>query len=261
MMLKPGAVGGDVSMAQQLLQERGLLPPDAAAEVAAQTYGPFSFGAVKTFQAKHPPLAVDAVLGPATWDALQKAPAPQDAVPVPDYAKMSLMGSSVLHLADTEFQAHVAENPLCSNRGPQVDNYLRGRRGDGAGLLRYQQAQPCAPDGWQGAPWCARFALWCLEGAAAALGIAPVTAGWGDLASSQKWLNAAQAHGRLTDEAKPGRVGCIVTSHDGKSHGHVVLVAGIAADGKLFTREGNSANRVAAHLRSASEFAGFVDLG
>lgn len=59
-------------------------------------------------------------------------------------------------------------------------------------------------------------------------------------------------------EPASGRLGLILAP---SGTGHVVLIAGPAPGGRVVTREGNSGNCVAARVRSATEFAGFVDVG
>ena len=142
--------------------------------------------------------------------------------------------------------------------------YLTGENEDAPYLLQYRKAKPCAPDGWQGAPWCGRFARWCVERAVRTLGARSPIAGLGDLASAYKWRQAGQQAGIWHAEPAAGRVALIIVEatagHPG--HGHVVMLAGpMTTRGTVWTREGNSGNRVAAHLRAVAEFSGgFVEL-
>ncbi len=268
--LRPGASDPDVARLDQLLAECGLLPPEAESEQRGGVYGPATERAVRQVQAQSG-IAVDGIVGPVTWSALEGRAEDVAAVmmPPPDGAHMPAVMSGALGLASNEWRAGVVEVPRGANRGPRVDVYLRGLRGDGADLLcaRRLAGKSCptcdgAPGpqaGCIGAPWCGRFALWCIESAARALGVVSPVADWGDLASAGKWRDQAQAHQRWTRTPAPGQVGVILTGTLG--HGHLVLVATVdATGGRLSTREGNSAGGVRARWRRIAEFAGFVDL-
>jgi hypothetical protein len=238
------------------------MPVDAAAEEQEQLYGPWTQGAVRTFQAKHG-LAQDSIVGPRTWAALQggvDAGFLPDEVR-PDFSEAGRLMARALEIALQQLRDGVAEVPLGSNRGPRVDEYLLGRRMDGAYLLHARKVDGY-PEGYQGAPWCARFALWCIERAAFEMAATLPVDGWGDLASSWKWKDQALQRGKLMNKPRAGRAGLILVPpgpNGEKAHGHVVLVARAAGD-RLVTLEGNSANRVASRQRQTSEFVGFVDL-
>jgi hypothetical protein len=125
-----------------------------------------------------------------------------------------------------------------------VDDYLRGVDNDADYLLTTP-----------GPPWCARFAKWCVDSAAKKLRVSSPVKGWGDLASSQKWLARGRAAGRFSTIPAAASVGCILT--DGG--GHVVVVARVLDLGRLMTLEGNSGNRVSLRsTRTTSEFVGFI---
>lgn len=260
-MINPNDTGPQVAALHQALQERGLLPPDAVNEVKWNAYGPITQGAVQTFQVKHA-LAPDRIVGPRTWSMLTTAVDAQGAVPDPDYAKMGEIAKRALAQADAEFYAGVTEHPMGTNRGQRVDEYQIGVRMDGTRYLRWAR-DPRVSDGWGGAPWCGRFAKFCIDSAAAQLARPSPLDGWGPLAAATQWRDAAAARGLLFDDAKPGRVGIIIVppaAAGADPHGHLLLVAA-ADNGFTWTREGNSGNRVAARRRAASECIGFVQIG
>jgi hypothetical protein len=134
----------------------------------------------------------------------------------------------VINVAAAEEQQHVREEPLGSNRGPRVDQYLRS-----AGI----------DPGTGSYPWCASFIVWCFDNAARQLGLAspvPRTAGVHDM-----WQKAGRAGFRRIpydaaigdpSQVQPGHVFFIDT---GEGHGHTGLVVG--RDGNEFqTIEGNT---------------------
>lgn len=248
-VIHPGDRGSMVGLLAQKLFERGLFIPDN--ELTQRVYGPGTEATVRDFQAKHG-LKVDGVVGGKTWDELDDATDRDDtAIPPLALEGLSILSSLILRIADKEFRRPTLEHPLGSNRGPEVDQYLVGHDGRGVYLRDYIAHRGT----FLGAPWCGRFSLWCIEEAAEQLQIASPVLGWGDLASSAKWLEQARLNKRLRTDPMPGDVGCILTG----GHGHVVLVCMVSdALKQVGTREGNSGNRVAARIRSIAEFAGFI---
>src|SRR5215470_9413114 len=116
-------------------------------------FGPQTAEAVDLFQTRSAdhfglPLDVDGKVGPLTWASLFASPQ------VPTVATTSSpLLAEALNFAAT--QIGVMEQPLGSNRGPQVDQYLRS-----AGV-----------DPTQGSfPWCAAFVYFCFQQAAKSLG-------------------------------------------------------------------------------------------
>lgn len=253
-----GARGLAVAQLHQQLLERGVLAPEAAAEVAAQAFGPQTAGAVATFQAQSG-LAADGICGPKTWQALVAGDADDHGDPVllSQANGAGRFGRAALIAAHAELVAGVREEPPGTNRGPRVDVYLAGVAEDAPYLLQAKR-DPRGPGGWAGAPWCGRFAKWCVDRAALNLGEASPLRGWGDLASALKWHHQAQTRRCLSDEPAPGRIGILLTS---LGTGHLVLVA--KSSGQVITTiEGNSGNRVATRQRAAIECTGgFVELG
>ena len=134
-VLTPGSKGAAVLAVQQRLNNLGCGP---VAEDG--TFGAETQDAIELFQARSQdtsgaPLKIDGVVGPMTWAALFGA----DTVP-PNATAPSQLLATVLQLASRE--VGTLEDPLGSNRGPRVDQYLRA-----VGL------NPA--DG--SFPWCAAF--------------------------------------------------------------------------------------------------------
>ena len=132
-----------------------------------------------------------------------------------------------------------AESPSKSNRGPVVDRFNRGRRGDGEKLV--------------GKPWCARFARYCYEEAAEELGLPPPFAGIkGTLAAVTSWPTSLKGY---ETPPKPGAVGILLK----KGVRHATIVIRTEGD-KVVTVEGNHKGRVALVSRPKSDFAVFLDV-
>ena len=180
--------------------------------------------AVKRFQARFAdtdglPLKVDGVVGPLTWGALF---GPDTTEPLP----ASPLGAAAILAARREIG--VREAPPGSNRGPRVDEYIRG-----VGL------DPMAGS----FAWCAAFVYFCFGTAAAAANRRnPLVRTAGVLA---QW-NQSERHGarrikasdaaRRPDLVKPGHI--FILDY-GRGVGHMGLVSTIRG-GKLVTIEGNT---------------------
>jgi hypothetical protein len=173
---------------------------------------------VKVFQlqhvdAFHRPLLSDGEIGPLTWGALFDEPA------------VAAGGGGQLAraaLAVAQTQIGVMEDPVGSNRGPMVDQYLR------------------ATDTAPGKFWCMAFIYWCFQQAAAQLGVAntfPRTAGcldaWNRSANFRVQQSAARANPALV---VPGSI--FIFDHGG-GLGHAGFVVE-QRSGALRTVEGNS---------------------
>lgn len=222
-VVKLGDADTAVLAVQRRLNQVGCGPVDEDG-----VFGPQTAAAVKMFQARFPdldgqPLKVDGVVGAITWAALF---GPSSGATVTEAAGPLL--AEALKVAVS--QIGVMEQPPGSNRGPEVDRYLRT-----AGLDPTQDSFP----------WCAAFVFWCFSEAAKTLGRQnPVmrTAGvldhWDRAgAASVERITAAKAH---MHEAlvQPGHIFIIDTGEPGGG-GHTGLIEHVVA-GKLVTIEGNT---------------------
>jgi Putative peptidoglycan binding domain/CHAP domain len=207
---------------QSRLNEVGCGPIDVDGEFGDQTESAVRLFQTRFLDMNDQPLKSDGEVGPLTWGALFG----QDTVPVITVPASDL-AQAVLDVART--QLHVREQPLGSNRGPEVDEYIRA-----VGLN---------PTG--DFPWCVCFAFFCYQKAAEQLGMEnPMirTAGVLDL-----WNRAGLAGVPrvLHDSAinnpalvKPGQIFIIDTPPPGGA-GHAGLVEQVVS-GKLVTIEGNT---------------------
>lgn len=188
-------------------------------------FGPKMKQTIKLFQARNvdshgQPLKQDGEVGSLTWAALFG----YDTVPASNTAQDPFL-TRVMRLAAGEEAKKVREVPKNSNRGPQVEAYLRC-----AGV---------AP----GNPWCCAFVYWCFDEAADALSRAnPMvkTAGcldhWRRAPSrGAKRILKQQAVGN-PEVIKPGMI--FIMDH-GRGLGHTGLVEKIAG-GLITTIEGNT---------------------
>lgn len=186
-------------------------------------YGPQMKAAVQLFQARSVdqtgnPLKPDGEVGAITWAALF-TPA---SVPSSAQAGSPLL-TKALQIAAS--QVGVVEVPKNSNKGPEVEAYLK-RVGLGGGYA-----------------WCCAFTYWCADEAAKALGRAnPVvkTAGCLDHWEKSKAAGAA----RITKAhavADPGLVqpGMMFIMDFGGGKGHTGFVTEVLG-GQIRTIEGNT---------------------
>ncbi len=220
-VLTPASNGAAVLAVQQRLNKLGCGP---IAEDGA--FGAETLDAVELFQTRSQdtsgaPLKIDGTVGPMTWGALfGAATAPTNAT-----APSQLL-AAVLQFASGE--VGIMEDPLGSNRGLRVDQYLRA-----VGL------DPAAGS----FPWCAAFVYFCFQQAANTLSVpnpAIKDAGVLDLwnkAGSQGVRRIATPEAAATPSVvQPGCIFVITTS---SGNGHTGLVEQV--DGvRLTTIEGNT---------------------
>lgn len=111
--------------------------------------------------------------------------------------------------------AGILEHPEGSNRGPEIDEYVRRRGGD------------------LGSYWCAYGLAEWMEDAGAAI---PTPSNPADVGSCQVWLEWARARNLLTMTPTPG---CGVLYLDENGHAHH-CGAVIHAEPEIWTFEGNT---------------------
>lgn len=222
-LIKKGEKDKAIVMAvQRRLNESGVGPIDEDGD-----FGKNTEGAVRLFQARFPdtdgqPLKVDGQIGSITWGVLfgvKSVPADEKPVPASPLAKVVKIAGSYVG---------VMERPAGSNRGPQVDKFIKS-----VGL------NPAAGS----YAWCVAFIYYCFQEAADELELQnPMirTAGVLDLwnrAGSKKVprISTAKASGD-PHLVKPGHI--FIMDYGG-GRGHAGLVEKVVG-GKLVTIEGNT---------------------
>jgi len=204
--------------------QRALLGRGCGPLALTGSFDAATVAAVRLFQARFTdvlgtPLKVDGIVGPVTWAALFPDAEPAPVVPPPP------LSAAALDAARGEIG--VREVPPGSNRGPEVDAYLRA-----VGL------EPAAGS----YAWCAAFVYWCFGKGAAVIGAPnplPRTAGalalWNGAKAGATRIAAADAQARPS-LVSPGQIFVLST---GGGLGHVGLVESVDG-GVLTTIEGNT---------------------
>ena len=197
-ILQSGSVGDNVILIQKRLgvQQTGV-------------FGPTTEETVSAFQ-KSVGLEADGEVGPNTWNALFTKPADSN----------DLSGTA-LKIANTLIGVH--EQPLGSNKGPEVSQYLIE-----AG------ASP-------GDPWCMAFVYHCVKTAASQMGVDNPMENIDGKASCSAVYNWAKANNKLVSSPRPGDIFLCIGGTSG--HYHTGFVAGpVTDDDRYMTIEGNSNN-------------------
>jgi len=216
--------------------------------------------AVKLFQSRFPdvtgqPLEIDGKVGSLTWGAMFGA----STVPSNSAAPSALAKAAIVAAIS---QLGVMEKPIGSNRGPQVDGYLRGVG------LNPAEGPP------RGFAWCVAFTHFCYKKAAEDLGLqnphiktAGVLDHWNKAGTKPNVLRVTKARA-VADPAlvKPGSL-FIIDFGEGKGHSGIVIEV---ANGRLVTIEGNtndngSRDGIGVFKRDARKISqinkGFIDYG
>lgn len=175
---------------------------------------------VMLFQTQHHdgtgrPLKADGQVGPLTWAALFSTSAPANT------SAAAGIGTTALAVAIT--QIGVREQPLGSNRGPEVDQYLASVN--------------TPPENF----WCMAFVYWCHRKAAQDSGLAnpfPKTAGCLDAWNRTPAINKISRAGAIASPTVV-RPGMVFILDFGGDHGHTGFVRE-NRNGALITVEGNS---------------------
>ncbi|MFY8188894.1 MAG: CHAP domain-containing protein [Flavobacterium sp.] len=186
-------------------------------------FGPQTERAVKLFQTRHvdftgKALLADGIVGPITWQTLFEVE-----ITAPKATKELLL--KAVEIAKT--QIGVVEQPLNTNRGPEVDAYLRS-----VGLN---------PEG-NNYSWCAAFVYWCFQEAAAHLQTSnPLVKTAGVLKHWQKTTGVKVSLEEAKNNPSLIQVGAIFIIDHGRGLGHTGIVEQISG-GNLTTIEGNTNN-------------------
>lgn len=225
-LIKMGEADASIvkALKKQLNAALVLAPADRLNETDPN-FGPRMKQLVKLFQARNVdregrPLRQDGEVGSLTWEALFGVAS----VPASEEPGNDLL-AQVLDIAAGEEAKQVREVPRNSNRGPQVDAYLK-RAGVSPGLA-----------------WCCAFVYWCFDEAAKAVGQAnPMVRTAGCL---DHWRRAPE-HGatrilaaRAVQNPELVQAGMIFIMDHGGGLGHTGLVEKVEG-GLITTIEGNT---------------------
>jgi peptidoglycan hydrolase-like protein with peptidoglycan-binding domain len=211
-----------VKAVQQRLNEVGCGPLSVNGIFDSVTRAAVQFYQARTIDSQGQSLMVDGLVGPLTWAALFG----NQALPTIDDRPASPLIQACLSVAAS--QVGVMEDPPGSNRGPQVDEYLRS-----VGL-----------DPSDGSyPWCAAFVYWSFNEGANSAGITnPVIRTAGVL---DHWKRAGEAGvtrispDDVMDDFSLLSPGLVFIMSTGGGKGHMGLVEDFRGD-RLITIEGNT---------------------
>lgn len=201
------------------LKKLGYPPAQGDFQLHAGVYDAQFKSLIKLFQSQHVdalgrPLKVDGEIGPITWGAIFDVPEVE-----------ATAGGNKLRdraLAKAVTQIGIREKPVGSNKGPEVEAYLRST-GLGGGFF-----------------WCMAFVYWCFrESANGSANPFPKTAGCMDAWSKSRDFRITKAEAKQ----KPSLVvpGSVFILDYGGGAGHTGFVLS-AANGALRTVEGNTNN-------------------
>jgi hypothetical protein len=209
-----------VTAIQKQLNAKGCGPIDEDGDFGTNTVRAVKLFQTRNSDAKGNPLEADGMIGAITWATLFGT----DQVPVANTGATGLL-KKVLEVAAS--QIGVIEQPPYSNRGPEVDLYLRT-----VGLN---------PEG-QHYSWCMAFVYWCFNEAAKSLTVKnPLVKTAGCL---NQWNSSTCPKIKMDDAVNnPSLVqpGFIFIIDHGGGNGHTGLVESVNG-GMINTIEGNTNN-------------------
>jgi hypothetical protein len=214
--------GASIRVVQERLNHVGCGPIDENGIFNKQTKAAVQFFQARSVDSQGQTLKVDGVVGPLTWAALFGS----HGLPQSIGEAVSPLVKHTLVVAAT--QVGVMEQPLGSNRGPQVDEYIKS-----LGLDPNNDSYP----------WCAAFVYWTFQQAATTLGVPnPAIRTAGVL---KHWNEAGRAGvTRLLPDEIEGdfallRSGLVFVIGTGGGKGHMGIVEDFRDD-RLITIEGNT---------------------
>ena len=214
-----------VKAIQRQLNAKGCGPIDADGDFGGNTVSAVKLFQTRNSDANGQPLEADGKIGAVTWATLFGS----NEVPVATVSATGLLSNA---LAVAVSQKGVIEQPPLSNRGPQVDVYLRS-----VGLN---------PEG-QHYSWCMAFVYWCFNEAAKSLSVKnPLVKTGGCL---NHWNGARCPKIKMADAVnspslvKPGFI--FIIDH-GHGNGHTGIVESVNG-GLITTIEGNTNNNGSAN--------------
>ena len=218
-LIKKGEQNKDIVKAIQKALNDNLCGP----LVVDGDFGNNTVSAVKLFQTRNTDnngasLLADGQVGSLTWSALfgLESVVNDNEVPRPLQANALLVAIS---------QINVVEQPRGSNRGPEVDGYLKS-----VGL---NPANGCYA-------WCAAFVYWSYQEAARTLSINnPLVKTAGVLGHWNKSTAAKISKIEAINEPYKVKPGSIFMIDHGKGLGHTGIVESVTG-GNLITIEGNT---------------------
>lgn len=222
----------------KLGEKDAALVTEIQAAMSSRGYGPFDTGTfnarmasvVKLYQAQHVDaigreLVVDGEVGVYTWGSLFPAAAPTPASP-PSTLMLHALG-----IAGT--QEGQMEQPVGTNRGPMVDEYLRS--------VGMDPTKGTADDRY----WCMAFVYWTFKTASSSLAIGnplPKTAGCIEHWNRSKGIAKATRIVAKDAYTNPNLIkpGLVFILDYGNGHGHTGIVEKLLPGGALSTIEGNT---------------------
>jgi peptidoglycan hydrolase-like protein with peptidoglycan-binding domain len=217
-LIQRGSRGPEVSKLQAKLNR--LLKPTPLLIVDGD-FGARTERSVREFQRRES-LAVDGVVGPKTWARLEQATLIGGGKPdAANPGATSAIAEQAVQIALT--QEGVREDPLGSNRGPRVDQYIRAAGEEPPQL------------------WCMAFVYWCFGEAATRLGVPHpmqgVPAGQKDYCTGvYAW---ARQNNLTASSPQRGDIFLVQGGSEGRTHQHTGIVTE-SEGGLVSTIEGNT---------------------